>query len=104
MSLDTGGFPLFPTLTPAQDDWETYTQLTGDNIAQIVGDDLLCTNPTRVAKAIDLKACTALLLKVRRMHVVACVGWGARGGVCGLGWGARCGVCGVGWGRVRVRG
>jgi hypothetical protein len=32
---------------------------------QIVGDDLLVTNPTRVQKAIDEKACNALLLKVR---------------------------------------
>ena len=32
--------------------------------AQIVGDDLLCTNPKRVQKAIDTKACNALLLKV----------------------------------------
>lgn len=32
---------------------------------QIVGDDLLCTNPVRVQKAIDTKACNALLLKVR---------------------------------------
>lgn len=29
-----------------------------------MGDDLLCTNPVRVQKAIDTKACNALLLKV----------------------------------------
>ena len=49
-----------------QDDWETYTKLTalvGKN-TQIVGDDLLVTNPTRVRTAIDSKACNALLLKV----------------------------------------
>ena len=39
--------------------------------AQIVGDDLLCTNPKRVQKAIDTKACNALLLKVRA--ACACV-------------------------------
>ena len=32
----------------------------GDS-CQIVGDDLLVTNPTRVQKAIDDKACNALL-------------------------------------------
>jgi len=53
-----------------QDDWETYQQLTAENIAQIVGDDLLCTNPVRVQKAIDLKACTALLLKVNQIGSV----------------------------------
>ena len=36
----------------------------GDQV-QIVGDDLLVTNPTRVRKALDCKACNALLLKAR---------------------------------------
>ena len=31
---------------------------------QIVGDDLLVTNPTRVKKALEVGACNALLLKV----------------------------------------
>merc|ERR1711881_532557 len=31
---------------------------------QIVGDDLLVTNPKRIAKALDVGACNALLLKV----------------------------------------
>ena len=31
---------------------------------QVVGDDLLVTNPTRVQTAIEKKACNALLLKV----------------------------------------
>ena len=34
---------------------------------QIVGDDLLVTNPTRVQKAIDEKACNALLLKLNQI-------------------------------------
>jgi len=34
---------------------------------QIVGDDLLVTNPTRVQKAIEEKACNALLLKVNQI-------------------------------------
>lgn len=37
---------------------------------QIVGDDLLVTNPKRVAKAIELKACNALLLKVNQIGSV----------------------------------
>merc|ERR1712054_537040 len=36
-------------------------------MGQIVGDDLLVTNPTRVQKALDVKACNALLLKVNQM-------------------------------------
>lgn len=49
-----------------QDDFESYvkmTELMGDAI-QVVGDDLLVTNPTRVQTGIDQKLCNALLLKV----------------------------------------
>lgn len=38
--------------------------------AQVVGDDLLVTNPTRVKTAIDKKACNALLLKVNQIGTV----------------------------------
>ena len=37
---------------------------------QIVGDDLLVTNPVRVAKAIKEKWCNALLLKVNHIGSV----------------------------------
>ncbi|KAL0720967.1 hypothetical protein Bca4012_035566 [Brassica carinata] len=53
-----------------QDDWEHYAKMTaecGDNV-QIVGDDLLVTNPKRVAKAIAEKSCNALLLKLLRIE------------------------------------
>ncbi|CAD7929593.1 unnamed protein product [Amoebophrya sp. A25] len=52
-----------------QDDWEAYTSFTaqvGKEI-QVVGDDLLVTNPKRVQKAIDTSACNALLLKVNQI-------------------------------------
>lgn len=55
-----------------QDDWESYTALTaaiGSNV-QIVGDDLLVTNPTRINTAIEKKACNALLLKVNQIGSV----------------------------------
>ena len=53
----------------AQDDWEgwkNFTALNGHRL-QIVGDDLLVTNPERVARAIDEKACNALLVKVNQI-------------------------------------
>ena len=53
----------------AQDDWEGWKMFTaevGDRI-QIVGDDLLVTNPSRVRRAIDEKACNALLVKVNQI-------------------------------------
>jgi len=53
----------------AQDDWESWKLLTkevGDKI-QIVGDDLLVTNPERVARGIKENACNALLVKVNQI-------------------------------------
>jgi len=53
----------------AQDDWEGWKMFTaqvGDRI-QVVGDDLLVTNPTRVERAIAEKACNALLVKVNQI-------------------------------------
>jgi len=53
----------------AQDDWEgwkNFTAQVGDRV-QIVGDDLLVTNPKRVARAIEEKACNALLVKVNQI-------------------------------------
>jgi len=52
-----------------QDDWEFYTKMTseiGEKI-QIVGDDLLVTNPKRIEKALKEKACNALLLKINQI-------------------------------------
>jgi enolase len=53
----------------AQDDWESWILMTkqlGDKI-QIVGDDLLVTNPARVRRAIQEKAANALLVKVNQI-------------------------------------
>lgn len=52
-----------------QDDWENYAKLTNaiGKTVQIVGDDLLVTNPTRINKALEKKACNALLLKVNQI-------------------------------------
>jgi enolase len=53
----------------AQDDWESWKLLTkevGDR-CQIVGDDLLVTNPERVRRAIAERACNALLVKVNQI-------------------------------------
>ncbi|GJN19770.1 hypothetical protein PR202_gb07079 [Eleusine coracana subsp. coracana] len=55
-----------------QDDWVHYAKMTeeiGEQV-QIVGDDLLVTNPTRVSKAIQEKSCNALLLKVNQIGSV----------------------------------
>ncbi|KAK6965962.1 enolase [Biomphalaria glabrata] len=69
-----------------QDDWTAWAKLTSEIGVQIVGDDLLVTNPKRVQKGIEQKACNALLLKVNQIGTVtesidACkmsqtAGWG----------------------------
>lgn len=53
----------------AQDDWDgwkNFTAMNGHRL-QIVGDDLLVTNPARVARAIEENACNALLVKVNQI-------------------------------------
>jgi len=56
-----------------QDDWPAWSQLQADigNTTQIVGDDLLVTNPKRIKDAIEKKACNALLLKVNQIGSVS---------------------------------
>ena len=53
-----------------QDDWESWSMFTAKTDVQIVGDDLLVTNPKRIKTAIDTKACNALLLKVNQIGSV----------------------------------
>ncbi len=53
----------------AEDDWAGWQLLTervGDRV-QLVGDDLLVTNPERVKKAIELRACNSILTKVNQI-------------------------------------
>ena len=53
----------------SQDDWSGWQNLNtalGDKI-QLVGDDLLVTNRERVRRAIDLRACNALLVKLNQI-------------------------------------
>jgi enolase len=56
-----------------QDDFGAYGKMTASlgEKCQVVGDDLLVTNPKRVQKAIDEKACNALLLKVNQIGSVS---------------------------------
>ncbi|EFW14579.1 enolase [Coccidioides posadasii str. Silveira] len=51
----------------AEDDWEAWSYFFKTSNMQIVADDLTVTNPIRIKKAIDLKACNALLLKVNQI-------------------------------------
>jgi enolase len=66
-------FPVISIEDPFdQDDWEGYQKLNaaiGKEI-QIVGDDLLVTNPRRIKTATEKNACNALLLKVNQIGSV----------------------------------
>uniref|UniRef100_A0A8C3DZ07 phosphopyruvate hydratase n=12 Tax=Passeriformes TaxID=9126 RepID=A0A8C3DZ07_CORMO len=53
-----------------QDDWGAWKKFTGSVNIQVVGDDLTVTNPKRIAKAVDEKACNCLLLKVNQIGSV----------------------------------
>jgi len=71
-----------------QDDWDSYVKFTAEigKDVQVVGDDLLVTNPKRIKDAVAKTACNALLLKVNQIGTVtesiqACkmaqeAGWG----------------------------
>lgn len=61
-----GIYPLLILEDPlGEDDWEGWIQISRELGREIliVGDDLLTTNPERLKKAIEKKACSAILLK-----------------------------------------
>lgn len=53
----------------AEDDWDNWPALQSQLGARvlILGDDLLCTNPARIRRAIEASAANALLLKVNQI-------------------------------------
>ncbi|MDQ3588937.1 MAG: phosphopyruvate hydratase [Actinomycetota bacterium] len=53
----------------AEEDWDHWPELCArvDGRALVLGDDLLCTNPGRIRRAIDARAADALLLKVNQI-------------------------------------
>jgi enolase len=57
----------------AQDDWQGWQQmhtLLGERI-QLVGDDLLVTNVTRLQRAIDERACNSILIKLNQIGTLS---------------------------------
>ncbi len=46
-----------------QEDWYSFSHFTRESGIQVVGDDLLTTNPTRIINGIFIGACNSLLLK-----------------------------------------
>jgi enolase len=56
-----------------EDDWTGWQDLSRrlDGRVMIVGDDLLVTNTERIQKAIDMKACDSLLMKVNQIGTLS---------------------------------
>lgn len=55
----------------AQDDWDSWTAFNQDCPVELVGDDLLATNITRINEANAKKACNALLLKINQIGSIS---------------------------------
>ncbi|HEV7948389.1 MAG TPA: phosphopyruvate hydratase [Glaciihabitans sp.] len=63
-------YPLVTIEDPLdEDDWEGWAQFTTELGAktQIVGDDLFVTNPSRLAKGIDLSSANSMLVKLNQI-------------------------------------
>lgn len=72
----------------AENDWDGFKSMTAElgNRIQIVGDDLVVTNPKYIARAIKEKACNAALIKLNQIgtvtetidaiHLCRKAGWG----------------------------
>lgn len=56
----------------AEDDWDNFTKITSEigNEVEIIGDDLLVTNPKRIKMGIEKKAVNGLLLKVNQIGTI----------------------------------
>ena len=67
-------YHIFSLEDPLQeDDWAGWQELTSllSSTTVIVGDDLLATNKDRVRKAIDMKACNAILVKPNQIGTIS---------------------------------
>lgn len=51
----------------AWEDWADFMKNYNEHDIQIVGDDLLVTNPERLEKAIAMKACNSILIKLNQI-------------------------------------
>lgn len=59
-----------PLYEESWEDWIKLTKLMGNEI-HVIGDDLLATNPNRLKRAIDQKACNAILVKPNQIGSVS---------------------------------
>ena len=57
----------------AENDWDGWAQLTADigNRVELVGDDIFCTNPSILQKAIDRRVGNSILIKLNQIGTVS---------------------------------
>ncbi len=69
-----GAYPVHSIEDPfheeAFEDFAKFTRQVGKRV-QVVGDDLLCTNPDRIRSALVHQSCTALLMKVNQIGTLS---------------------------------
>ncbi len=53
-----------------QDDWDSLARFNAQTQIELVGDDLLATNPKRIQTGIEKKACNSLLLKINQIGTI----------------------------------
>ncbi|MDQ3023383.1 MAG: phosphopyruvate hydratase [bacterium] len=67
-------FPIFSIEDPlSEDDWAGWREITSrmGGSCQLVGDDLLCTNPARLSRAIAENSCNAILVKLNQIGTLS---------------------------------
>jgi enolase len=71
-------FQKYPIVTVedmlSEDDWENWVKLNAmlrEQNVELIGDDLTVTNVTRLQKAIDLKAISAILIKLNQIGTLS---------------------------------
>lgn len=67
-------YPIFSIEDPFdEDDWDAFINMNKEagGGLQVVGDDLLVTNPGRLSKSIELKACNSILIKLNQIGTVS---------------------------------
>ncbi|MEM2963398.1 MAG: phosphopyruvate hydratase [Candidatus Anstonellales archaeon] len=66
-----GTYPIISLEDPFhENDFDSFAEITATKKVQIVGDDLLVSNPSRIQTAINKKSCNALLLKINQIGTV----------------------------------
>jgi enolase len=66
-------YPIFSIEDPlAEDDWDAWAAMTADmgGDLQVVGDDILVTNPQRLIRAIEERTCNSILIKLNQIGSV----------------------------------